>query len=54
MIRMLANLVSILAEKDEKDTARCGATCPQCGEGCLAGVHPNQTHFCAAGHTWGK
>lgn len=48
MMRMLAILVSILSE----DKGRCGATCPTCGETCVAGVHPDKTHYCAQGHTW--
>lgn len=51
MFRILAILASIL---NEKDKGRCSASCPSCGETCIAGVHPNQTHFCAQGHTWGK
>jgi hypothetical protein len=52
MIRIFAVLVSYLAG-DDKGTARCSATCPTCHETCIAGVHPDQTHFCAQGHTWG-
>jgi len=45
-------LRAIPAEKG--GPSRCGATCPSCGETCIAGVHPDQTHYCAQGHSWGK
>ena len=50
MRRILAILVSFLADESK---GRCSATCPTCHETCIAGVHPDQTHFCAQGHTWG-
>ena len=36
-----------------REEGSCKATCPECSERCIMGVHSTGGHGCGNGHSWG-
>ncbi|HWG10970.1 MAG TPA: hypothetical protein VN693_05670 [Rhodanobacteraceae bacterium] len=49
MRRLLSKIFGLFASPHA-----CSATCPTCGETCIAAIHGTGGHYCGNGHNWGS